>query len=119
MADERRKSPRFKCLLPAELVKSESSPKLVERVTIQDISNEGIKLVVKFAQLIKGSDMDLKLYVPEKSLLTFLTAEIAWSKYSNSKLEAGLRIKEIDRKIKEEILNWLYPKWLEEEKKGK
>ena len=119
MADERRKSPRFKCLLPAELVKSESSPSLVERVTVQDISNEGIKLVIKFAQLQKGSDMDLKLYVPEKSLLTFLTAEIAWSKYSDSKLEAGLRIKEIDRKIKEEILNWLFPKWLKEEKKGK
>ena len=119
MDDDRRKSPRFKCLLPAELVKSESSPNLVERVTVQDISNEGLKLVVKFAQLEKGSDMDLKLYVPEKSLLTFLTAEIAWSKYSNSKLEAGMRIKEIDRKIKEEILNWLFPKWLKEEKKGK
>lgn len=112
MADDRRKSPRFKCLLPAELVKTEGSPNLVERVSVQDISNEGLKLVVKFAQPDRGSNMDLKLYIPEKSLLTFLTAETVWSRFSNSKLETGLRIKEMDRKIKKEILNWVFPGWV-------
>jgi hypothetical protein len=113
MADEKRKHPRFKCLLPAELVKSEGNPSLVERVSVQDISNDGLKLVVKFTQPERGSNLDLKLYIPEKSILTFLTAEIAWSKFSNSKLEAGLRIKEIDRKIKRDILNWVFPGWAE------
>lgn len=113
MADDRRKSPRFKCLLPAELVKTEGSPNLVERVSVQDISNEGLKLVVKFAQPDKGSNMDLKLYIPEKSLLTFLTAEIVWSRFLDSKLEAGLRIKEMDRKIKKEILSWVFPGWVD------
>lgn len=113
MADDRRKSPRFKCLLPAELVKTEGSPNLVERVSVQDISNEGLKLVVKFAQPDKGSNMDLKLYIPEKSLLTFLTAEIVWSRFSNSKLETGLKIKEMDRKIKKEILSWVFPGWVD------
>jgi hypothetical protein len=115
MADERRKYPRFKCLLPAELVKSEGNPSLVERVSVQDISNDGLKLVVKFTQPDRGSNMDLKLYIPEKSLITFLTAEIVWSKFSNSKLEAGLRIKEIDRKIKKDILNWVFPEWAKKE----
>jgi len=100
-------------LLPAELVKSEGNPNLVERVSVQDISNDGLKLVVKFTQPDRGSNMDLKLYIPEKSILTFLTAEIAWSKFSDSKLEAGLRIKEIDRKIKKDILNWVFPEWVQ------
>ena len=111
MVQNRRKSPRFKCLLPAELVKTEGSPNLVERVSVQDISNEGLRLVVKFAQPEHGSNVDLKLYIPEKSLLTFLTAETVWSRFTDSKLEAGLRIKEIDRKVKREILNWVFPEW--------
>jgi hypothetical protein len=115
MVDERRKYPRFKCLLPAELVQSEGNPNLIERVSVQDISNDGLKLVVKFVKPDPGSNMDLKLYIPEKSILTFLTAEIAWSKFTNSKLEAGLRIKEIDRKIKKDILNWVFPGWAEKE----
>ena len=115
MADERRKHPRFKCLLPAELVKSEGSLDLVERVSIQDISSDGLKLVVKFAQPDRGTNMDLKLYIPEKSILTFITAETAWSRFSNSKLEAGLRIKEIDRKMKKEILNWVFPGWVKKD----
>lgn len=111
MAENRRKSPRFKCLLPAELVKTEGSPNLVERVSVQDISNEGLRLVVKFAKPDQGSNIDLKLYIPEKGLLTFLTAETMWSRFTNSKLEAGLKIKEIDRKIKKEILDWVFPEW--------
>jgi len=109
--EERRKFPRFKCLLPAEVLKAGSKTGFIDRISVHDMSAEGLRLVVNFNKPDPGSEMELKLYVPEKSLLTFLSAEIAWSKFSDSKLETGLRIKEIDKKIKEEILNWLFPGW--------
>lgn len=109
--DERRKHPRFKCLLPAEVLKAGAKKGFIERISVHDMSAEGLRLVVNFTKPDRGSDMELKLYVPEKSLLTFLSGEIAWSKFSDSKMEAGIRIKEIDKRIKEEILNWLFPGW--------
>jgi len=31
-------------------------------------------------------------------------------------MEVGLKIKEMDKKLKSEILNWVFPKWLEKER---
>ena len=108
-------------MLPAELVDSEGRSIVSGRVKVKDFSHEGLKLSVNFAKLKPGSSVDLKVYLPEKKITTSLSAEITWDKYAGSKLELGLKIKDMDKETKAEILRWLFPSWvtLEPEKKKK
>lgn len=115
MRGERRKYFRSKCLLPAEVLKLEDKNDLTKRVTVQDFSQEGLKLSINFIHLIPGSSIDLKLYVPEKKLSTILSAEIAWAKFADNRLELGLKTKQLDKEPKEEILNWVFPRWIKKE----
>jgi hypothetical protein len=116
MKEERRKFLRFECTLPAELVKSGSKYDFEERATILDFSCEGLRLIINYICLNPGSDLELKLHIPEIKLSTTLLAEICWSKYvSFNKVEIGLKIKQIDKDAKSAILNWIFPRWLERE----
>ena len=115
MNKEKREFLRFECLLPAEIVKIEGKDNLIERVTAHDFSREGLKLTISF-NLNPGSKMELKLFLPEKKMSSELSGEVTWSKGVQNKMEVGLRIKEMDKKLKSEILNWVFPKWLEKER---
>ncbi len=108
--EERRKHPRYKCMIPARVIKSGNKHKLVERISIHDFSREGLKLKINFASLKQGSDMELELYFPEKGESISLTAEIAWSKGVENSMEVGLKMKEMDEEAKNEILSWISPK---------
>lgn len=108
-------------MLPAELVDSEGRSIVTGRVKVKDFSHEGLKLSVNLARLKPGSSVDLKVYLPEKKITTSLSAEVTWDKYEGNKLELGLKIKDMDKETKAEILKWLFPSWLtrEPEKKKK
>jgi len=115
MPKEKRKSLRFKCLLPAELAGLEGKESLEAKATASDFSREGMKLSIDFINLKPGSNMDLRLYCPEKKEFTSLSGEITWKKWVKGKLEVGIKIKEMDKISKSEILNWIFPRWLEKE----
>ena len=117
MTEERRKFTRYQCLFPAEILKAEKKDKLIERMSVHDFSRGGLKLIVNFVTLDLGSDIDLKLYVPEKGLNTSLKAEIAWKKFGDNKMEVGLKIINIEEKAQNEILSWIAPLTLETNKK--
>ena len=121
MSDEKRKSTRSQCVLPAEVIKIEGKDRITIRTTAHDLSDEGLKLTINL-NVDPGSTMDLKLYLPEKKLSTLLSGEIIRVKSVDKKLEVGLKIKQIDDKLKTELLNWVFPKWQEtdtEKKKSK
>jgi hypothetical protein len=118
MSEERRKHPRYKCLFPAEILKAGEKKSLFERATVRDFSQEGLKLIVNF-NLLLGSNMEIKIYLPEKNLVTSIVGEIAWFKHAENRVEAGLKIKNVDKRAKKEILNWLLPKWLKDEGRKK
>ena len=118
MSKEQREFLRFECLLPAEVVKIEGKDSLVERVTAHDFSREGLKLTISF-NLDPGAKMELKLFLPEKKITSKLSGVVTWSKGVQNKMEVGLKIKEMDKKLKSEILNWVFPKWLEKERERK
>jgi hypothetical protein len=110
MTEERRKHPRYKCMFPAKVIKSGGKLKLIERISIHDLSREGLKLKINFVSLKPGSNMELELYFPEKGESTSLKAEIVWSKGGENSMEVGLKIKEMDKERKNEILSWIAPK---------
>jgi len=109
MTEERRKHPRYKCIFPAKVIKSGDKLKLIERISIHDFSREGLKLKINFVSLKPGSGMELELYIPEKGLSISLSGEIAWSKGVENSMEVGLKIKEMDEEVKNEILSWIAP----------
>jgi c-di-GMP-binding flagellar brake protein YcgR len=114
MSKERRKYQRYKCLLPAEILKAGEKKNLLERATVRDFSQEGLKLIVNF-NLNLGSNMEIKIYLPEKNLITSIVGEIVWLRQAENRMEAGLKIKDMDQRAKKEILNWILPKWLKDE----
>jgi len=119
MTSERRKDKRYKCLLPAHVLQAEGKDKLVQRTTVHDFSRGGCKLIVNIITLDPGSDIELELYVPEKGLKTPLRAEVAWKKMAGDRLEIGLKIKDMKKGAKKEILKWVAPLGLEAKKKLK
>ncbi len=108
--EERRKSPRYKCMFPARLIKSGGKLKLIERISIHDFSREGLKLKINFISLKQGSDMELELYFPEKGESTSLKAEIVWSRGGENSMEVGLKITKMGEEAKNEILSWIASK---------
>jgi hypothetical protein len=117
--EERRKDKRYKCLLPAHVLQAEGKDKLIQRITVHDFSRGGLKLVVNIVTLDPGSDVGLEVYVPEKGLKTQVNAEIAWKKMADDKLEIGLKIKDMKKGEKKEILKWIAPVGMEPKKKPK
>jgi c-di-GMP-binding flagellar brake protein YcgR len=109
MSEERRKFKRYKCLLPAEVLKTGGGDKIVKRTTVHDFSRGGLKLVFNFIELDPGADIDLEVYVPEKGMRTSLKAEIAWKKFGENKMEVGLKIINMEEEAHNEILNWIAP----------
>lgn len=73
-------------------------------------------MVVRYVDPVPGSRAKVVLYVPDKKLITPLSGEIVWSKYTENVLDIGIKIHQIDPRAREEILAWLFPKWLESEK---
>ena len=112
---EKRKHARAKYLLPAELIDKEGKSIFTGRAKVKDFSDEGLKLSLNFSKLKPGSILDLKIYLPEKKIITLLSAEVTWNKYSTNTLELGLKIKDIDKDVKEEILTWIFPRWVKSE----
>ena len=101
-------------MLPAEVVGIKGKENIISRATIKDFSNMGLKLTVNF-NLDSRTPIDLKLYLPEKKLTTSVSGEITWSRFKDKKLEMGLKIREIDKKLKKEILDWISPSWVQEQ----
>ncbi len=114
---ERRKFLRFYCSIPSELVELEGKNNLVEGATVLDFSNEGLKLSVNFVEPNPGSETEVMLYIPHKQLITSLTGQVIWSKHVKNKMEVGLKIKDIEKQGMKDILDWVFPRWLEKEKK--
>jgi len=112
---EKRKYTRAKYLLPAELIDSEGKNIFTGRAKVKDFSDEGLKLSLNFSKLKPGSTVDLKIYLPEKKIITLVSAEVTWNRCITDSLELGLKIKDIDKDVKEEILNWIFPRWLKTE----
>ncbi len=97
-------------MFPAKIIKAEDKLKLIERISIQDFSREGLKLKINFVSLKPGSALELELYIPEKGLSTSLSAEIAWSKGVENSMELGMKIKKMNEEVKNEILSWIATK---------
>ncbi len=119
MTEERRKFLRFYCAIPSEVMTLEGKSGLVNGATVSDFSSEGLKLSVNFVDPHPGSITEVMLYIPNKQIITSLIGEVVWSKHIKNKLEVGLRIKDMENQGRKDIFDWVFPRWLEKEKRNR
>ncbi|TEU04127.1 MAG: PilZ domain-containing protein, partial [Candidatus Aminicenantes bacterium] len=91
---------------------------LSKKVEAHDFSREGLKLSINF-DIKLGSNMEVNLQIPDKKLSVPVSGEIVWVKSVDNRLEAGLKIKNMNNELKSEILNWIFPQWLEKKRDQK
>jgi len=119
MEDNKRKFPRFECSIHSEVIKIEENKNLIERTSILDFSQDGLKLGVDFINPLPGSNIDIEILLPAKQLIATLSGEAVWSKYVKNRMEVGLKLRDMDSQAKENILKWVYFRNLEKAKKEK
>jgi len=115
MGDEKRKFLRFECLVPVELLeKGGGAGADPETALIEDISREGIRMVLDFSMdLSPGADFDFKVLNPEEPETLSVTGEVMWSKSKDNRLEVGIKLRKSDDSIKAKLLDIGYAKWIE------
>ena len=119
MTEERRKFLRFYCSIPSEVMTLEGKSGLVNGARVIDFSSEGLKLSVNFVDPHPGSITEVMLYIPHKQIITSLIGEVVWSKHIKNKLEVGLRIKDMENQGRKDIFDWVFPRWLEKERRNR
>jgi c-di-GMP-binding flagellar brake protein YcgR len=114
MAKEKRKYFRFDCPVPVQLIQIEGGKRVVKKATLDEISRDGLKLTFSFDfNLCPGSEVDFKLNIPEKRLTSKVLGEIIWIKPKGKKVEMGLKIKDMSKILKSELVDLVYTKWRE------
>ena len=116
---ERRKYPRFECSLRSEVLDFKGKRHLIKNAKILDFSRYGLKLGIDFSVPNPGSEMTLKVIIPEKQIVTIVTGEVVWTKYYKNRMKVGLKLKDMDKRDKETILGWVYSTWMEKKEKRK
>lgn len=117
MGKERRKYPRYECSIRSEVLDFAGKRKLIKNAKILDFSRYGFKLGIDFTVPHPGSEMTIKVIIPEKQMVTIVSGEVVWTKYHKNKMKVGLKLKEMDKRAKEDILGWVYSTWMEKKEK--
>ncbi|HEC69300.1 MAG TPA: PilZ domain-containing protein [Candidatus Omnitrophica bacterium] len=110
--EERRKFIRFDIPLKAEVVIKANIDSLQEGVT-KDFSREGLRLILHNFSLGEEADIKLKIYIPGRKEPVEVKGQVAWSRANDANWEVGIKIKEIDKEAKSEILDYVYKAWRE------
>lgn len=112
MSEDKRKFIRFECVIPIELVEIEGATSAEAEALIEDISREGLRLVLDLGlDLGPGRDLCFQMYNPELKKTCLVTGEIIWAKSKEKKVEIGLKIKTMEKCTKSDLLDLGYTQW--------
>jgi hypothetical protein len=116
MSEDKRKFLRFECLIPVEFVRVEGQRLDAGRkmATLDEISREGLRVVMDVdLNFAPGAEVDLKVNIPDRRLTSNVCGEVMWVRPKGKRYELGIRIKDIDKVIKSELLDLGYRNWRE------
>lgn len=112
MVVERRKFRRFKVPLEARITLPENPSEHASGM-IRDFSREGLRLESRGLQMDINAAVELMVRLPRKDTLIHITGDVKWSEQTGNNCLAGIRIKEMDREAKGDILDYAYSLWVE------
>ncbi len=112
MVVERRKFRRFKVPLDAQITLP-GNPSERASGAIKDFSREGLCLESQNLDMSVNAAIELMVRHPRKDTLVQILGDIKWSERSGTSCLAGIKIKEMDREAKGDILDYAYTLWLD------
>ncbi|MCM8824022.1 MAG: PilZ domain-containing protein [Candidatus Omnitrophica bacterium] len=108
MFGERRRFLRFDVPLRVEVKKSEEV--FIVGQT-RNFSRDGFSLVVDEPDFMPQNFLEARMELPPQRGFIDVYGEIIWKRQKDNKWEIGVKIKEIDKASKSEILDYAYDKW--------
>jgi len=115
---DKRKFLRFKCLLPAEVVRVEGGSGAGGKAVVDDFSREGLRLVLNLdVDIVPGARLDLQCTLPGGGGTVQAAGEVVWSRAEGGRRELGMKIKKMAPEARCEILDACYLNWQEKEKR--
>ena len=110
MDAERRRFMRFSA--PLKVQTRDSSNQSVSG-EIKDFSRDGLSAVFNNLELKPNSYVDLQIQNPGQDTYSNASAQVVWGRSSGSKCHIGLRFSEFSPRVKADILEYGYKKWVE------
>jgi hypothetical protein len=119
MSEEHRKYLRFECLIPVEEFRIQGLNDISLQAALDNVSREGLRLVmdadISFNQ---GVELDFVINGVQNSKPVSIRGQVVWSKPHGDKFEIGLKILEMDKAAKCELLDIGFERWKEKEEKN-
>ncbi|MHB8055530.1 MAG: PilZ domain-containing protein [Candidatus Aminicenantales bacterium] len=117
MEDDKRKYLRFECLIPIDLMEIDDSISDHKEALIDNVSREGIRLVFDLGRAFReGDSLSFQIQNPDEKRTCRMTGEVVWARPLGKKVEVGLRIKNMERCSKSELLDMGYNAWRKHQK---
>lgn len=112
--NEKRKYLRFAVPLRVEMV-VEARVDLPQKGITKNFSREGLGLILHDFHLTAGSEVSLRVHVPQKKKPANMKGKITWAKLNNRHWEVGVKTIQINSEDKNQILDYAYKIWRSEE----
>ena len=112
MDDDKRKFLRFECLIPIDLVEVDDPNADPKEALIDNVSWEGIRLVFDLGHAFQeGDKVSFQIHELDENRTCRMTGEVVWAKSLGEKIEVGLKIKDMEKCTKSELLDMGYNAW--------
>jgi c-di-GMP-binding flagellar brake protein YcgR len=109
--DDRRKFLRFDLPIDVEAKSTNIAGDYAIGVC-NDFSREGMSLVSGDFNFDPNTSLELKLQLPTQEKYITASGDVVWKKKIDDKWRAGLKITNIDKANKGDLLDYAYDKWL-------
>ncbi len=112
MFNDRRRYMRFDIPLDVEYATSDSKS-IYRKGTTSNFSREGLGLVSSDYDFENNTSLELKVKHPRQENAISAMADIVWKTKLGDSWYAGLKIREIDKEAKMDILDIAYDEWVQ------
>jgi hypothetical protein len=115
MMDDKRKFLRFECLIPVEEIQSQGLNGQAREVALDNVSREGVRLIMDVdTAFVPGTDVRFRINLAADRSPIFVRGTVMWSRPKEERFEIGVRIVEMDKAAKAELLDIGFERWKEE-----
>jgi hypothetical protein len=105
---ERRKYFRFGCSCFGEARFENTS---VEKISIKNISYEGLKILTGKRKLSVGDDIEVRVDLPGERVRPLVKGKIRWINTEKEGTELGVKLHKMAKSIKRELIDYGFSVW--------
>ncbi|MDP8265423.1 MAG: PilZ domain-containing protein [Candidatus Aceula meridiana] len=108
-SSEKRRYLRFRIFMDVDVIGFEAKNSL--KGTLENISRQGIGIILKKGKKPKGTEVDLNLHLDSQKKPVSARGRITWIEEESNKNRLGVEIKRIDKEVQDDILDIAYQDW--------